>query len=112
MWAFLMGLKTVAPDELRSKIGAGGVAVFDVNSRESFREGHVPGARNIDPVSYAPTDLPADKDAPIVFYCSNTMCRKAPNAAKRAKDMGYRNVAVMPAGIKGWRDKGHRTEAD
>src|SRR5208283_2965678 len=30
------------------------------------------------------------------------MCRKAPNAARCAKDMGYRNVYVMSAGISGW----------
>ena len=36
------------------------------------------------------------------FYCSNFMCRKAQNAARRAKDMGYGNVYVMSAGIGGW----------
>jgi len=30
------------------------------------------------------------------------MCRKAPNAARRAQRMGYGNVQVMRAGIKGW----------
>ena len=111
MWAFLMGLKSVAPEDVRSKAGSGGVTIFDVNSRESFTEGHVPGARNLDPANYTAADLPADKDATIVFYCSNTLCRKAPNAAKRAKGMGYRDVAIMSAGIKGWRDKGLATEA-
>jgi len=106
MWAFLMGLKTVDPLELRSIISAGDVSVFDVNSRESWSKGHVPGARNLDPQAYRVTDLPADKDATLVFYCSNTMCRKAPNAARRAKEMGYRNVKVMSAGIQGWRGKG------
>jgi rhodanese-related sulfurtransferase len=30
------------------------------------------------------------------------MCRKAPNAARRAKKMGYGNAMVMSAGISGW----------
>jgi rhodanese-related sulfurtransferase len=30
------------------------------------------------------------------------MCRKAPSAAARAKKMGYANVQVMSAGIRGW----------
>jgi rhodanese-related sulfurtransferase len=30
------------------------------------------------------------------------MCRKAPNAAKRAKQLGYANAKVMSAGITGW----------
>lgn len=106
MWAFLMGLKTVDPFELRARIDAAEVVVFDVNSRESWADGHVPGARNLDPENYSAADLPGDKDAAVVFYCSNTMCRRAPKAAKRAKGMGYRNVKVMSAGIRGWRSKG------
>jgi hypothetical protein len=42
------------------------------------------------------------------------MCRKAPNAARRTKDMGYRNVYVMSAGIGGWvgasRESGDRRD--
>jgi rhodanese-related sulfurtransferase len=38
----------------------------------------------------------------VAFYCSNPLCRKAPNAARRAKQMGYGNVRVMSAGISGW----------
>jgi rhodanese-related sulfurtransferase len=53
-------------------------------------------------MGYDENDLPADRDSTLVFYCSNFMCRKAPNAARRAKDMGYRNVYVMSAGISGW----------
>jgi rhodanese-related sulfurtransferase len=105
MWALLMGIRSIAPEELRSKIGDERVTIFDVNSRESWSDGHVPGARHLDPTNYSATDLPEDKDATVVFYCSNSMCRKAPIAAKRAKGMGYRNVRVMSVGIKGWRSK-------
>ena len=102
MFAFLMGLKTVSPQRLHELVTAKGVTVIDVNSRDSFASGHVPGAVNLDPESYTERDLPSAKDAMLVFYCSNPMCRKAPNAAKRAKKMGYDNVRVMSAGISGW----------
>lgn len=59
---------------------------------------------NLDPLGYSATELPADKDSVLVFYCSNFLCRKAPNAALRAKRMGYSNVLVMSAGIAGWLD--------
>jgi rhodanese-related sulfurtransferase len=62
----------------------------------------VPGARNLDPAAYKDSDLPSDKNAFLVFYCSNPLCRKAPNAARRAKNLGYSNVHVMSAGISGW----------
>jgi len=98
-----MGLKTISPRELRD---ATGVAIFDVNSPQSWMSAHVPGAAHFD----SDADLPADKSATLVFYCSNPLCRKAPNAAKRAKTLGYANVRVMSAGISGWISAGLPTE--
>jgi rhodanese-related sulfurtransferase len=100
--AGLMGLKVISPEGLHQLIEKRGVTVIDVNARERFADGHVPGAKNLDPTRYQDRDLPQDKDADLVFYCSNSMCRKAPNAARRARKMGYTKVQVMSSGIKGW----------
>lgn len=102
MFAKLMGLKTVAPQELHRWMQSRPVTIIDVNAPPSWAAARVPGARNLDPVGYAESDLPADKSSTLVFYCSNFMCRKAPNAARRAEQMGYRDVHVMSAGISGW----------
>jgi rhodanese-related sulfurtransferase len=102
MFALLMGLKSISPRALHEMMQTQPVAVFDVNSRQSWIREHVPGAVNLDPVNYAADDLPPDKASSLVFYCSNPMCRKAPNAARRAKKMGYGNAMVMSAGISGW----------
>ena len=102
MMAFLMGLKSVSPAELRGLVEKRSVTVVDVNSRQSWDRAHVPGAIHLDPMAYAESDLPADKASSLVFYCSNPMCSKAPRAARRAKAMGYGNVMVLSAGITGW----------
>jgi|SRR5271163_3366946 len=102
MFAMLMGLKTISPKDLMRRIQNGEVTSFDVNSRSSWINARVPGSLNIDPVNYSDSDLPADKSSSVVFYCSNPLCRKAPNAAQRAKSMGYSDVRVMSAGISGW----------
>jgi rhodanese-related sulfurtransferase len=102
MFAQLMGLKTIAPGELHQLVQKQEVTVIDVNSPQSFRSAHVPGALNLDPVAYKDSELPPDKEAGLVFYCSNLLCRKAPNAARRAQQLGYHNVKVMSAGIRGW----------
>lgn len=103
MFAFFMGLKSISPDELHQMIlSHEPVTVIDVNARISWLTAHVPGARNVDPVRYEDNDLPTDRNAALVFYCSNPMCMKAPTAARRAKKMGYANVRVMSAGISGW----------
>ena len=102
MFARLMGLKTISPRELHDLMQHESVTAVDVNPRRSWVEARVPGAINLDPVAFDDGDLPASKDATLVFYCSNVMCQKAPRAARRAGTMGYRRVHVMSAGIRGW----------
>jgi rhodanese-related sulfurtransferase len=111
MFALLMGLKTVSPNALHDLIQKQQVTVFDVNSHQSWVQARVPGALNLDPANYSATALPPDKESSLVFYCSNPLCRKAPNAARRAKQMGYNNVKVMSAGISGWLAKNLPTQA-
>jgi len=99
-----MGLRTITPAELHALIRRGAVTTVDVNARASWTTAHVPGALTLDPTAFTETDLPADQDATLVFYCSNPLCRKAPLAARKAKGLGYRDVRVMSAGISGWLD--------
>ena len=102
MFEWLMGLKAISPAGLHQLVQDKSVTAIDVNSHQSWATARVPGALNLDPAGYDAKSLPADKDSLLVFYCSNPLCRKAPNAARRAKKMGYSNVHVMSAGISGW----------
>lgn len=102
MFARWMGLDVISPRKLQQLMQKQSVCVLNVNSRQSWLAARAPGARRLDPMGYCESDLPADRDSTLVFYCSNFRCRKAPNAARRAKDMRYRNVYVMSAGINGW----------
>lgn len=111
MIARLMGLRTIAPDDLHRLILEGGATAIDVNAPGSWVQARVPGAVNLDPTAFAAADLPADRQALLVFYCSNPLCRKAPNAALRARKLGHENVLVMSAGIKGWLSARLPTEA-
>ena len=111
MFARLMGLKTISPDDLNAIMQTRKVNVIDVNSQQSWVKARVPGARHLDPAHYNVADLPANKLAGLVFYCSHPLCRKAPNAARRAEKMGYGDVQVMSAGISGWLSKGLPTQS-
>lgn len=102
MFARLMGLKSIAPDKLHQMIQDEQVTVIDVNSPQSWTKARIPEATNLQPAEFTESDLPTDKQSNLVFYCSNPMCRKAPNAARRARKMGYDNAKVMSAGINGW----------
>jgi rhodanese-related sulfurtransferase len=112
MLARLMGRDRISPDRLHQRMqDSEPVTVIDVNSRSSWTKAHIPGASHLDPVDYRESELPPDKNAALVFYCSNSMCRKAPSAAGRARKMGYGNVQVMSAGISGWLAASLPTEA-
>jgi rhodanese-related sulfurtransferase len=106
----LLGRATTSPAELQQRLEDRQVTVIDVNSRESWLHAHVPGARHLDPVTFSASDLPPDRASPLVFYCANPICRKAPRAARRAREMGYTNVTVMAAGISGWLAQSRPTE--
>lgn len=105
MIARLMGLKTISPKELLAAVQQQSVHVFDLNAQHVFKAGHVPGAVHLNHETFEGSELPDDKKEDLVFYCSNPMCRKAPNAAKLAKTEGYQNVRVLSAGINGWISK-------
>lgn len=109
MMARLMGLSTLAPKELVARLGS--TTVVDVNPINSWLRARVPGARRLDHDRFVAEDLPAGKDTPLVFYCSNPLCRKAPLAARRARAMGYTEVAVLSAGISGWLSAGLAIES-
>jgi hypothetical protein len=77
MFARLMGLNVISPGKLQQLMQKQPVSVLDVNSRQSWLTARVPGARPLDPMGYDESDLPADRDSTLVFYCSNFLCRKA-----------------------------------
>ena len=100
-----MGLKTISPNQLNEKLGEENLFIYDLNSIQNFEKAHVPGAKHANHETFSIEDLPDDKNAELIFYCSNPMCRKAPNAAKLAVKNGYENAQVLMAGISGWTNK-------
>ncbi len=54
-----------------AKAGKGKLAIYDNNQQEQYAKAHIPGARWVDFKNVKGSDLPADKDTALVFYCSN-----------------------------------------
>lgn len=67
-------METALPElsvaEVSRRLGEPGFAVFDANHVARWARGHVPGARQVDAQRFAITELPDDRDATLVFYCS------------------------------------------
>lgn len=50
--------------------------------------------------------ISADKNAPIVFYCTNEECSASAKAAHKAAELGYKNIFKYKAGIEDWKKRG------
>ena len=92
---------------------AKGARAVDANTPE-FRvyKGTIPNAVLLTSSSQydVAKELPPEKDGQLVFFCANTHCTASDAAAQRAIEAGYTNVAVLPAGIEGWRAAGQKTQ--
>jgi rhodanese-related sulfurtransferase len=87
--------------------------LYDTNGDSTRQEyGVIPGATLLDSArSYSLELLPQVRSTKLVFYCASTWCGAAETAAERASRAGYTAVAVLPEGIKGWKEAGLPTEA-
>ena len=56
--------------DVAARLGTPGFHVYDNNGAGRWRRSHVPGAKNLNAYSYDASELPPDKNATLVFYCS------------------------------------------
>ena len=57
-------------DQVAARLGQPGFHVYDNNGAARWKRSHVPGAKNLNAYQYEASELPADKNATLVFYCS------------------------------------------
>ncbi len=103
--------KKVTVTEVASLTKTKKVTPVDANGQKTRSEkGVIPGALLLTSSgSYELKELPADKASKLVFYCANEKCNASTQAAKKALEAGYTDVAVMPQGISGWKEAGQPT---
>lgn len=80
--------------------------LVDVREDNEVAKERIPGARHIGRgvLERDVERLVPDLDADIVLYCGGGF--RSALAAESLAKMGYRNVASMAGGIRGWKDKG------
>ncbi len=92
--------------DMKTKMDVGGVRVIHALDAEHYAKGHIPGAENIDYEKMKPEMLPAQKDQPLIFYCTGGMCPVGRMAANKAASWGYTHVSVYEGGLKNWQSSG------
>ncbi|CAK0754441.1 Sulfurtransferase [Gammaproteobacteria bacterium] len=82
---------------------------FLYDSRPPLRtqEGMIPTAVNLPFPAFDQNvgKLPKDKDALVIFYCAGVTCAMSPSSAKKAQNLGYKNIRVYHEGMPEWSKK-------
>ena len=79
------------------------LVIVDLRTTKEFQERRLPGARSI-PMKELENNLKSiPRSGRVVLYCDCPQATLIQDAFQVLKDdHGYRNIAVMPEGIKGW----------
>jgi rhodanese-related sulfurtransferase len=119
----LDGVKIVTA-ELARDLGAKGAALIDTRTPNEFAEKTVKGAINVpygeksakaadfdkSADKFDLSKLPADKSAPVIFFCNSGTCWKSYKASVVARDAGYKQVGWFRGGMPEWTSKGLPTQ--
>lgn len=115
----LAGAKLVQALQVKRMVETG-AAVIDTRTKNEYAESHIKGARSIPYLeksakradfdatldTFDVAKLPADKHAPIVFYCNAGECWKSYKASTAAIRAGFKNVHWFRGGLPEWKAKG------
>jgi rhodanese-related sulfurtransferase len=82
------------------------LVIIDLRSAKEFQERRLPGARSI-PMKELDKNLKLiPRSGRVILYCDCAQATLIQDAYQVLKDdHGYRNIAIMPEGIKGWVQK-------
>lgn len=88
---------------------SGNFKLIDSRTPEEYNNCHIQGAVNIPEKKLDDSLdlLPSDRNSIILFYCNGLKCGKSSRSAKRAMELGYRNVMVFAEGMPVWEEKGY-----
>jgi rhodanese-related sulfurtransferase len=95
---------TVTPERLKYYLdNKESVMIIDLRPTKDFSEKRLPGARSI-PIQELNKNLAQiPRAGRVILYCDcpqNVLIQDAYQVLK--DDHGYRNIAIMPEGMKGW----------
>lgn len=121
--ASLDGVKLVTAEQARD-LAAKGAPLVDTRTANEFSEKTAKGAVNVPyreksakaasfdkaQDGFELAKLPADKAAPVIFFCNSGTCWKSYKAAVVARDAGYKQVVWFRGGMPEWNTKGLPTQ--
>jgi rhodanese-related sulfurtransferase len=121
--ATLAGVKLVTAEEAK-KLQDSGVPMIDTRVAAEYAEKTIKGAKSVpykeksakavnfdaSQDQFDLSKLPADKNAPLVFFCNAGECWKSYKAAVVAQKAGYTKINWLRGGVPEWTSKGLPTQ--
>jgi rhodanese-related sulfurtransferase len=119
----LDGVKVISAEQARD-MQAKGAPLIDTRVASEYAEKTIKGAVSVPYREKSAKDvgfdraqdafdlakLPADKGAPVVFFCNAGECWKSYKASVLARDAGYKQVHWFRGGMPEWTGKGLPTQ--
>ena len=119
----LQGVKVVTAPEAKQMLDRG-VPFIDARVATEYAEKTIKGAKSVpykeksakavefdrSQDQFDLAKLPADKGAPLVFFCNAGECWKSYKASVLARDAGYKQVHWLRGGLPEWSAKGLPTQ--
>ena len=103
-------IREVTPSQVREMLARGEKAVYlDVREPNEWNLGHLPGATHIPRgVLESSIEPRVPRERKVVLYCASG--NRSALAAETLGLMGYRDVASMAGGFRGWAESGGEIE--
>ena len=121
--ANLDGVKVITAEQGKAMLDKG-VPFIDARVATEYAEKTIKGAKSVpykeksaksvdfdrSQDQFDVSRLPADKNAPLVFFCNAGECWKSYKASVVARDAGYKQIHWLRGGIPEWTSKGLPTQ--
>ena len=104
------GFRRVGVDDFEKLWQQRKLTVLDVRTADEFKDGHIPGAVNLDVLDagFEKQAAALDKSKTYLVHCAAG--RRSANAAEQMKAMGFKSVVDLAPGFNGWKAAGKPVE--
>jgi rhodanese-related sulfurtransferase len=101
-------IRNIDREDLKAKLDRGDdFDLIMIHTRIAFETAHIPGSNHFDPHVQPMSDLPADKAAEVVVYCTGDACGASRRAYHAMVAEGYTNVRRYAGGLADWAEAGY-----
>ena len=103
-------IQVLPPQEFHDATAGNDVQLLDVRTAKEFEEGHLEHSVNIDVLEddFSEKVKGLDKEQPVYLYCRSG--KRSAAAAKKMKDLGFKEIYDMDGGYLNWESQRFETE--